>query len=302
MFAGIRKALKTPLARPPGRRGLLRRFAPEWCALAVYAAFFLQLLTGALHGPRVIDSALLDCIRVAAAAGYGLAGVCIVLGSAVTGALAWAGERERGAMDSLLLTSTDHRMLARGRFLHALAPWLRFLAWLIPLYVCMGISGFFALLLDLQDYYRLAPLAGACQTWLVSVRLNVHEGLHDFISPPMWHVLLGLLRLVNDLTVAVFACAAGFHIATRVRSAGRALLLSCLLIPFVLFTVFSAHDWVEILTYFCGSAYHPWSVAKWYSLLGATMFAVRCCLAWVLVRSAARNFDAYVLGEASERS
>jgi len=41
---GIRADMKTPLARPPGRRGVWVRFAPEICAAGVYGVGLAVML------------------------------------------------------------------------------------------------------------------------------------------------------------------------------------------------------------------------------------------------------------------
>ena len=160
MIGNFLRTLRTPFARPPGRRGLITRLAPELCALLVYGAFVaLYLLFRAdelseriqniplnwdLLPPQGIHVGFLGPgwpflgnFAFAAVTTTVLAGLLIILLPVGPAAATLAAERERGTLEALLLTPTHHHHLARGRFWLVTLPWLRFALYLLPVYLAL---------------------------------------------------------------------------------------------------------------------------------------------------------------------
>ena len=155
MTGNFLRALRTPFARPPGRRGLITRLAPELCALLVYGALvacylllrekFLSgqvpMLCGLLPPPSTLLAVTgvpvppLGNFHFAAAMAAALAGLLIIFLPVGPAAATLAAERERGTLEALLLTPTHHHRLARGRFWLVTLPWLRFALYLLPVYL-----------------------------------------------------------------------------------------------------------------------------------------------------------------------
>jgi hypothetical protein len=299
VFDAIRSAMKSPLAKPPGKRGWVRRFAPEWCVLAVCLTMFLVFLRLFFAKYWSLETATL----AGAVWAYVLAGLILLVGPLVSGALAWSRERDRDTLESLVLTPADRETVVRGRFWQGVFPWLRFCAYLLPIYLLLSTNGLF------MDSHRHS------EKWIVSDICafggHVFFGLFPSVwsecfsgMNPLhpWAVVLSLLRLLNEASIPLFVFALAYFLSLRCRTTGRAILWSCLLAPGALFTVFALHDWVLLLMIW---QYLPFVsmeevyavICSAYLALGLAAFVARIWLALWLVKRAARNFDWYALGE-----
>ena len=304
IFARVRELMAVPFARPPGRRSLLREFAAGWWALAIYAAFIATYLVLARRYQAPPDAGWHDrsgrAMSLALAAAYGLGGIVLFLGPLWSGAMAWARERQAGTLEALLLTPLNSTERVQGRFWHVFGPWARLLLYLLPLYLVLACT---------EPFQSAGTLRGGWDLWLLCIFVTkpswmfwtVTEALHSW-EWSLAGLVPVLLRFANDFTIAFFACAAAYYISVRARSATRAL-VGAGLVAMGMLTVLSLHDWLlaaEITETF---RIRPDTVGfLTYGSLGALAAVVRVWLGFRLLRLAAENFDAYVLGEASERS
>jgi len=297
LIGRIRELMRAPLARPPGRRGWLRRLAPEICALAVYGTLLALLIWWEAVWPRIWAQG--ETLGRAVLMAYGLAGVLMILAAIGTGVLALARERARGTLDALLLTTADRRKLVLGRFWCLVAPWLRLFLYLLPLYVIMSCSDLF------RDAHRdpekeivslFCVFSHNFNLLFIALRYNYYS---TGGGPHPWSIFLALLRWLNDFSIFLFAAAAAFHSSARVRSTGRALLLAYLLVPLALGTVLGLHAWWVAAIKIWGLLPTPreWIATAIYALLAVSSLAFRIRLTWLLLGRTARNFDWYALGE-----
>jgi hypothetical protein len=310
MFAAIRQAMNLPLARPPGRRSWFVLLGPAWWAALVYGAFLAGFLWGLLAYYR-------DCIGSGMAfdmlpgtpvmagliVAWPLAAVILFVGAIVSGAMALAPEHTRGTMDALLMTPGDHARLVRGRYWHGLAPWLRFFAYLLPLYAILAGSWIFseASRGPSSDFWVISAACGFSNKAVVIFAM-AEELRRGALEWGPWSTFLAAVRLANDLSVLLLAYTVAFRISAQARGSGRALALSCLLVPAALILVLAPHDMVEAALLLSAAFGRPFDfpvvdiAAMVYGVLGLCAFLLRWPLAWWLYRSARRNFERWAAG------
>jgi hypothetical protein len=311
VFDAIRSAMRSPLAQPPGRRGWLRRFAPELCALGVYLLMLTVFWwTRWRHPGFPMESgdtewelrALGQAALVGAVWAYALAGLIFLIGPTVSGALAWGRERDRETLEALVLTPAAPEALVRGRFWRVALPWMRFCVYLLPVYLLLSTNNLFAEACTektwaVSDICALGShlffgLCGEVWDWLLG-------GPH---RPNPWTVGLAAVRLANDVTIPLFACALAYFLSLKSRTSGRAMLWSGLLVPGALLVALDLHNWLFLLVVWRilplnAEGWQYVLVCSTYLALGLAAFIARIWLALWLVKHAARNFDWYALGE-----
>lgn len=290
MFAGIREALRTPLARPPGRRSWFVRLGPAWWAAAVYSVFAVTFLWSVdlLPGNPLVAGLL---------AAWPLAGVIMLLGATISGVMALAPEHSRGTMDALLMTPQDHARLVRGRYWYGLAPWLRFFAYTLPLYVLLAGSRVFTEVSNEhgKEFWAISSVCAFSNKGILVLGLaetSLDDGGMEW-NP--WNVAIMMGRVANDLAVLVLAFTVAFFISARTRSTGRALALTGVIVPVALIFILAPHDLLLggfLTIQAIGSRGSPddWFLTG-FIVLGVGTFLASWPLAWWLHRSACRNFE-----------
>jgi hypothetical protein len=313
----IRELMAVPFARPPGRRSALARFAPEICAGAVWLVFLLVCLLAdsssrfpGRFGPADSSPALV-LISKASAAAYGLSWLLLIFLPIRAGAAAWAGERDREAMEALVLTPLDHRRLALGRFWHVLTPWLRLVLYLVPLYMLMANGSVLRELLahlqrDAPEWIVLmayAPRPYFASTQWATASFSFWPAGGGEAPLLLWRVLLMGLRLLDDLSVFVFAVGAGFYISTRLKTTRRALLVSQLVVLGGMLTVMVPDLWlVAILGMVAGvTGSDGRTLMLLFGAAATAAMAGRYLAGCLAIRAAVRNFDAYAVGEKPDK-
>ena len=238
---------------------------------------------------------------------YALSALLLVVLPAAAGAMALAGEHDRHTMDALLLTPMDHAALVRGRFWQVFEPWARFYIYLMPLYLMLAGSALFSVGAAKQSWGRpdsevcalgSSPLLSYVLIWY---RLN-HNYTKFLMDWHWWGVLLALLRFAADLSLPLVSCSGAFFISARASTAGRALLVTYLVIPVAAFLVLFPNDWLAWLAVMDVTDMSNDTSLWLYGLLGLGAVIFRFWLAFWLVRRAARNFDCSALGERPEKS
>lgn len=310
MFAGIREALRTPLARPPGRRGWFVRLGPAWWAAVVYvllvAGYLISLLV--FHDNELLDDWTVP-LTLGCFVAWTVGSTILFWGALLSGALAMASERSLGTMDALLMTPIEHARLTDGRYWQGLVPWLKFMALLFPVYLALSGTGIFERTGDEfpNNWERSIVASGVC-SWsskAMFLWLSANKGmLNDGLQWHPWSFALLCLRLVADISVIVLVYTAGFYISARARGTRHALVLACSIVPLALITVFSLHDWsvvALIVALYLHLKSDFYSVYHWiYSALGAASCVVCWPLSWYLHRSACRNFERWATEGADE--
>jgi len=307
MFRSIRELMNTPFARPPGRRSVWFRAAPELCALLVYLVLYV---TSRRNYQPAADEPWAVMWWPGMAYAYLCAGVLLLIVPVLIMAGAFAGERERFRADAMLLTTVDRSALAWGRFLHLALPWLRFIAWLLPLYVLHavfvgyawgGVSG--------SLFYGLGPKVGAI--WDL---LAVNDELYKWTIAVGWdwRGLLGLVpRSLND-AIQLFAClGVAYYISARLKRTRTALITAGIVVPVAAATMLAPADWtIYTFVWLVDSL----GIGDWLGIRGLgglfgvllalllvlAGFVFKIWLVWKLVGRVARNFDAWALGEKTE--
>jgi hypothetical protein len=298
MIARIRELMAVPFARPPGRRSLWARFAPEWCALLVYGVLYATSRRHCLPGYPWASMWMPGMVYA-----YLCAGVLLLTVPVLMMAGAFAGEREGGEADILALTTADRSALAWGRFLHLAFPWLRFILWLLPLYVLHRV---------LLGYGSSGPSLNECMfytggpkvvvAWLL---LIVDEDIMDKWAALKyewyWQGLLTIIpRMLNDAIQLLACLSLAYYISVRVKRTRTALIAAGILVPVAAATALAPAEWAGYLLSLSSELLGIRGVLE--SLAGPLLlvlaaFAFKIWLAFWLVRKVARNFDAYLLGE-----
>jgi len=303
MFTGIRAAMRTPLARPPGRRRIWSRWAPELCALAVYGLGLAVMLWGA-HGYGATGALVLDVrardFTSGVIAAYWAAGLVLVVFPLVGALSAWHGEHARGTADALLLTPTDHAAVVRGRYWHVAWPWIRFMLWMAPLYVALAGLPFVGQVASWNRHNSVligGVALGGSKGLFGDMIVEVHGDAGALTGVGL---SLALGRWLCDAKSLLALVAIGSWASVRIRS-GTGLRAAYLLLPLAMGAVFSIHDGAMMLLRLIdmrGLGNIPVEVAGVvYVLLAAVVICAEVVLALLAYRALARNFDAYAIGE-----
>ena len=317
-----RGMMDLPFARPPGRPSVWARFAPEWCALALLAAgAILWMLVDWFPGPMsklTVRGGLLpedilfarhSATVVVGALTYGLGGLALVFLPVAFVASAWAGERQRGTLEPMLLTATRHSMAARGRFRAVTFPWLRLALYLLPLYfsapLAACLTNYLPAATSTPDFWVRISIAhfehsiGAAP-WSVSW-LTWLGWLKDWWVQPLdagsvhgW--LLPGLRWVNDVSSFLFAAAVAYYFSARCAAPRTAAIWSYLAAGLALFFALSPDFWWALCTW-VSRRMHGEADIRPYWFLTMALAVIRAGLAIAIVERVARNFEAYALGE-----
>jgi hypothetical protein len=294
----IRDLISSPFARPPGRQSVWVRLAPEWCALAVYLVLFLYPPDHHATGPWIYPWAYQWWPGMLYA--YLCAGTLLLVVPVLIMAGAFAGERARGTADALALTTADRSALVWGRFLHLATPWLRFVLWLLPLYLLHAVFiGFsFPGLGDCMAY-AAGPKGLSCACLLM-----IDDDMYRWVSGWSWHALPAVApRAIND-AIQLFAClSVACYVGIRAKTTRSALIAAVLIVPVAAATVLAPAEWtfflvgklMEVLSINIPTSYYV--DLGTLGLLFLAGFAFKLWLARRLLGRAAANFDAWMLGE-----
>jgi hypothetical protein len=305
--AGAGRLLKYPLAVPPVRRHLLVRLAPELATAMIVALFLVvwersagQLRFGLWESlgwmegrfersqfasPDILAAGISRAALIASEA----AGLLMLVAPIPFVAASFAAERERGTLESVLLTSTHHNLVVRGRFVHVALPWCRMAAYLLPLYALIAFEPMFTMncaswsvgWLNLMGW-----VLGLARGTVWTEALTRGPGPHAFF--------LAGMRWLHDFSGMMLVIAVTFFISLRARSTIRAALLSFLAVPALLVFLFNPD-----IYWLLGALALPdaFVSVRVYWLMALTVMAVRWGTAYSIVKRSERNFDAYVLGE-----
>jgi hypothetical protein len=296
----VAQVMRLPLARFPGRRRLWSRFFPEICALAVYALGAAIFLVPAVYWDYLVlgRSASRKAME-AASLTYWAAAVILVFGPLIQSLNAWHRERSRGTAEALVLTPMDHGALVMGRYWHILLPWLRFMLWMLPLYLCLAVHP----VMERID-------RGNSSSWMLGgIYALGSKGLFGTMvvataSPPEDLSLLGLFlaaaRWLVDVVALWLASSLGFHLSARARSRGG-LAVAYVLLPLLLGTVACLNDWLmlplDVLRRMGAFGLSRDAMAGIHITVGLLILIGSVFLSAAALRRTARNFDAYLLGE-----
>jgi hypothetical protein len=297
------------LARMPGRRSFWRRRAPEILAAGLYAVLLVVWLVPKyryqpgpeLGGPPRPEWCAAGSLLPAAYLAYFLAGIALLLGPIVSGALAWARERDRGTLEALLLTPMDFSALVSLRFWHALWPWVKLMLYLQPVHMLFSGAHLFRTPGQTWGGWTDFSLCTLMSKPLMAYFI-VDERIYLYQLQPAWNGLGDLLapmalRFANDFSTVFFACAAAYFISVRARNSARALATSFILVPSVLCIILAPHDLMFFLAFPRASNETTDMLLTGYGFVGIAALITRLWLALWLVKRAARNFDWYALGE-----
>jgi len=285
--------MRRPLSRPPGRRNPAARLVPEICAGGVYVTWFTAALL-------LYDES--HPLMIGALFAYGAAGLVLLVVPAVLMSTTLAFERDRGTMESLVLTPGNHAALGRGRFWHAAWPWLRFMLWLVPLYIVQAAAGVGSLRTANMEEFLAVSVAYvfAPKVYMLPI---VGMGMTRTAEIPCWGAVLMLGRIAKDTIDMAVGMGIAYYLSARMRRGGHAVLVSCVVVPASMLTVFCATEWgalITVLLWQLASWGGPTSIGPFIALyfvgaLAVTVFEI--WLAGALVGRVARNFDAYAVGE-----
>jgi hypothetical protein len=298
MIRRIRALMATPFARPPGRRSVWARFAPEWCAGVVYLTFGASIQVTLDMGYRL---PFMDAMVVA----YLAAGLLLLVVPVGQMAAAWAGERDLGTMDSLLLTPAAPGKLVRGRFWSLALPWLRFFVWLLPLYGMQAQVGMSAdPSAHLHDFAFLSSVYALGSKPLLAAMLWDMAG-RSAIHSVAWGAMLTLVRILKDLLDLALVLSVAYYISIRVARSSRAVFLAYTMIPCVVVTAAGLADLLLLGAMFSRRALREligWAPVKAqifgaYAVISVLVVAAEAVIVWLLLRRVVRNFDAWALGE-----
>ncbi|MHC4917826.1 MAG: hypothetical protein ACYTGB_20310 [Planctomycetota bacterium] len=312
MSQGICDLLAYPLSVPPVKRSRLERFAPEVAAAAVWLLFawlcvrgigearlglweMLGLSAGRLSGGGVPAAGLLPrALAGAAQVSAQAAGLLMLAAPPVFVAASFAAERERGTLESIILTSAHHNRVVRGRFWFVSLPWLRLGAYLLPLYVLVGLepiltmscSGWSAPWLNLLGWLSTAGRQGGRFIW------------NDAVTPSgtVRSLFLAGMRWLHDFSAMFLCIGATFWISLRARTTIRAAVLGFLAAPVLVGVLFSPDFVWVLMTRLSGGAFLGRPV-QYYWLAALAVMAARWGAVSTVLNRASRNFEAYVLGE-----
>ena len=271
----------SPFAQLPAVRGKLARHAPEIVAASTYIAFLL--VGGSL---RVTTGAP---ILTGAAWAYLLGSLLLIVVPTAMAASRLAGERDQGTLDALLLTKAKRRPLVWGMYRNLLLPWLRSILWLFPLYLLLVFG---------QPEPRFAYWDGGLHqtTSAVACAVSPRPLLAALVIRVDWPrfgvsvgVMVAAVRLIRDSVTLMLAVSMALFISARCGSALKAMMLSLVLVPLLLGTVFSWPEWASLFMTDSGTKL---DIYFWSS---AANVAVEGVVAVNLIRHIARNFDRYLL-------
>jgi hypothetical protein len=208
------------------------------------------------------------------------AGTIGMLAAILAGSHAWAAERDSGAMDSVLLTVVEPRALLRGRFFWVLWPWLRYYAYLLPMYLALASTMF------VKDT-RLWPEATVLSLFTsFSSDVSLFVIFLQSTIPPLlsgnvhaWGLLMVSVRWLNGLSFFVLALAAAYYCAVRSKSSGQALWRSVLLVPAIVVGLMAIHEGFVLASIF---GLVPWRQGlTWIYLV---LITISLCLRVVVIR------------------
>ncbi|MHC4917551.1 MAG: hypothetical protein ACYTGB_18910 [Planctomycetota bacterium] len=299
--------LDTPFARSPEGGGRAARYWPEICGLLVWGIF---ALTFAL----VDDSSTLIpfpggaaaqagelargtiALSKASAVAYAVSGLLMIFLPIRAGAAAWATERDRGAMEAMVLVPCDHGRIAMGRLCWCAWGCFRFVLYTLPVYALLAHGILLQLLGAVNSWEQYAYMIHMPR-WGYAIGQYV-VSLRPFMPPEVTPLVLRVLvvagRLLDDLSVLVLALGTGFYISTRLKTSRRALMLSQIIVLGALMTVLAPGIWLAVLV---GVVIGGGGAAELAYTAGApTGMVLRYALGIWLAVLAVRRFDRYVLG------
>ncbi|HOX08454.1 MAG TPA: hypothetical protein PK280_18810 [Planctomycetota bacterium] len=303
MLDAIRSAMRSPLARPAGRQGVFAQLKPAWCAAAVYILLGLPVAAHTLAGQRTYEPQG-RALLAGAVLAYIFAWLVLIAGPLVAGALAWSRERDRETLEALVLTPADRLALVRGRFWQGVWPWLRFCAYLLPVYLVLSTNDLFRDACVDNEAWIVSDICATGNPMLFGLIPPAWDSLfRGMNSPHPWTITLATLRWLNEASIPLVVFALAQFLSLRCRTTSRAVFWSCLLVPTTLFTLFDLQDWLLLLVIWdvvpvespSGIGYTL--ICSAYLFLGIAAFIGRIWLALWLVNRAARNFDLYATGE-----
>ncbi len=308
MKRSIADQMKYPFAVPPVRRMWLVRILPELFAAAVWGLFLwiwlrddsgLRLsmwesigVGGARFG--TVDSAkfLGASLSRAAALCADVAALVMILAPLVFIAPAFSCERQGGTLETMLLTSTHHQTIVKGRFWFVSLPWFRLVLYFLPLYVLLA----FEPLLTVGCASWSVPWLKLCGWTIKMGKVTGAFVWENAVTPgPSAHsAFLVAMRLLHDLSAMLLAMTVTFHVSMRSRTLARAVIFSFLLVPPAVLLL-AGPDLIWLLAGTALPSAFLGVKAYWLVVLG--VIAARWGGAFSLLRRSAENFDAYVLGE-----
>ncbi|MHC4916817.1 MAG: hypothetical protein ACYTGB_15140 [Planctomycetota bacterium] len=283
MIRRIRELMRTPMARPPGRRGLMR-FAPEMAAGVTYLAAASAVVLAAGSGyPRDLDVALI--------AGLAIGGFLTFAAAINSASRALARERDRGTLEATLLASTDHDALVRGRLWCVTKPWLRFFLYILPLYLALASSDLLEASWNDREAVIISLLSAFSSRFNLLFLLLRNRVDLEWDHVHLWGVFIVLVRWLNHISVFLFASAAAYWISSRARSAATALVLSCVAVPAALASFLGLHELFISAAIFDLIDWDDWMV--WiYGALTAICVAARLLVTGYLLRRTTRDLVA----------
>jgi hypothetical protein len=295
--------MRHPLAAPPGRGRTWLRRVPIICLGAVYGTWLCAAIIIVVAQKGVDEDIHAGWAVVGGAmAAYGVQALLFVVLPAAIAATVLAFERDRGTMETLVLTSLDHRRLAMGRFYHAALPWLKLMLMLAPLYIVQAVAangGF--------RPSRMRDFMGLSVVYLFAPKLGMitlmGEGMTGRGGCAPWVTLLMVGRFGKDLIEVLLCVAVGFYCSARFRRGLHAVLVALVMVPAAMLSVFMIAEWGFFGLMFFSRWMMRWSitpelVVSLYAAVALLQTVAQVVVIGVLVGRVARRFDSYALGYA----
>jgi len=210
-------------------------------------------------------------------------------------------------MEALVLTPLERRRLVWSRFWALASPWLRFFAYMLPLYFLIAGSSWMqdAGALDSADRYTLWLLGSFAAKPLAVWQLLLHasmslEGYPEY-AWSIGSVALTALRMLSDASVFVFVAGCAYYISARARNFRWAITAGYLLIPLALCTVLALDTWWS-MSWWLDFHYVPLETTGFegiHAFFAVGGLVARFGIGLSAVHLVARKFDYYALGKKS---
>ncbi len=266
-------------------RRSLRKWAPEIAALAVYLIMSLAALIP-------LASSVYPWVD-GAAWGYLVAAGILTFVPLSLAASSLTGERQMGTLDALILTPVDRRRLAWERYWNCVFPWLRFIAWLLPLYLVLFLS---------------RPAEPVQASWLNPAISATLCGLGS--KPALGYLILEhgeqmalrselqalcvAVRAIRDCVTLLLVCGIGLYASARTRTRAGSMIAGLVVVLVLLGGVLSLPEWFIVGQWDIPGVEN---VAAAYFLWSLMVVLTELLVALIMARSVARNFDHFLLRE-----
>ncbi len=296
--------MRRPLALPPGKSAKWLRRTPMVCAGVIYGTWFVtSLVVFILMHANDENQAAWKSLASGAIAAYLMFGLILLLLPAAVTATVLASERDRGTMEAMVLTPSWHDEIARGRFWHAAAPWLRLFLWMLPMYLMLGVccSGMYEQMSGKDTLGMSVALMFVPKFYVAAIS---GFGLTQSPGVPCGSLLVIGLRMLRDVIDLMVALSVAYYFSARMWRGVHAVLLSMVTVPALMLSIFMAPEWFTALimaifaaTSWLRNAVQIEVIITLYAIAGVLICVLQVWMCSALIRRVAKRFDAYALGQ-----